>query len=225
MRLWRRWKPRRWQHDPRYSPHHRACSPDPRPSRYCVCRAVLGCGSCRAARAEGAAVSSITLLTSAGAVRVAGEGLVIDIRNMKSAQPFDPKASEPADSLSELMSVMFPETPANPSAPQARQATAAGEAPSSASPATHSAPSKAETGRAGGPVCAPVTLSDPAERHPARSVSSAFVSSQPAGSVGVPHSKQHKSGKLKDQPANLSDPRDPGPIPSFMDKRAKKDAA
>ncbi len=221
-------------------------------------------------------MSSITLLTSAGAVRVAGEGLVIDLRFI--AEPAgaavtagndlrEPVAAEQGQIIREgdapretgrfggvasCPDTEFPETPANPSAPQARQAVA-GEVTSSASPATHSSndaigevkgsarlpnatgvePSLPEAD-AGGPVSASAPNSDPAERpsdaifgerfsHPTSNVTT--ISSQPAGSVGVPHSKPHKSGKLEDQPSNLSDPRDPGPIPTWMDKRAKKDAA
>ncbi len=205
-------------------------------------------------------MSTITLLTSAGAVRVVGENLVIDIREFANA-PEGPQLNDepspevgpqaeashvgtdtgmPADREGrrdgEAASVDLPtnsETPAD-TAPR-RQATAArASTASQGARAPHSAPSKAETGRAGGPVCAPVTHSDPAERpsdaifgerfsHPTSNVTT--ISSQPAGSVGVPHSKPHKSGEVKVQPANLSDPRDPGPIPSWMDKRAKKDAA
>lgn len=114
-----------------------------------------------------------------------------------------------------------PETPATPSAPQARQATAPGRMTSSPSVrdtlssndaigevkarsrlpnAAGVEPSLPEAD-AGGPVSASAAHSDPAERHPARSVSSAFVSSQPAGSVGVPHSIPHRSGEVKVQPA------------------------
>lgn len=86
---------------------------------------------------------------------------------------------------------------------------------------------------AGGPVSASAAHSDPAERpsdaifgerfsHP---TSDASISSQPAGSVGVPHSIPHKSGEMKVQPAKFPDPYDPGPIPAFMDRRTKKEPA
>jgi len=116
-------------------------------------------------------MSTVTLLTTAGAVRVAGENLVIDLRE-------------------------FPETPATSSQP----VTAPGRMTSSPSVRVpHS------SNDAIGEVKGSARLPNASGVEP----------SLPEADAGGPVSASDPH----------SAPRDPGPIPTWMDRRAKKDAA